>query len=127
MVKTTVVSATMTVRNKGKALAFNATRVLIPTSGPTAGRRISITADRTDPSWDALNILSRADVFKGIIREAARARGWKIFIPEISTRTIIIGFHDTIAVDDGITFVEEIGITQNQPMVKRLPKKRTRG
>lgn len=123
MARTSIISESHTVRDHGNSLCFNATRIEIPTSGG----RISITADRTDRSWDILNYDDRVKALKDVIRKAAQERGWRPYFPEISTQQVIIGFHDTIAVDDAISFIEVIGFTQNPPTTRRVaPKKLTR-
>lgn len=123
MARTTIVSETHTVRDQGKGLSFNAAKIEMPSSGLSA----SITADRTDTSWEILNYDSRAQALKSIIFEAARSRKWRIFIPEISTKQVIIGFHQKTDVDEMIAFIAEIGFTQNPSPVKRTPTKRKRG
>gem|GEM_PF-4270840 len=121
MARTTIVSATHTVRESGgKGLVFNATRIEIPTSG----LRISVTADRSDQNWDVLNIQGRADDFRGIIKKAAQERKWRSYIPEVSQHAVTIGFYEPHAVDELISFTTEIGFTQDPPQSKRTPPKK---
>lgn len=80
-------SGRVTTRDNGRTLYFRTQRIIVE---PT---KLTLVADPTDPAWDKLNYLGEADTLrKNLLASTRKNKLPPAFIPECSTRMVVIGF-----------------------------------
>ncbi len=107
----TVVSGHVTTRDSGRTLYFRTQRIIVEAA------KLTLVADPTDPAWDKLNYLGEADTLRKNLLASARHNGLPpAFVPECSTRMVVIGFRGHLD-PELVTpdLLEALGFSQPKP------------
>ncbi len=105
------VNGQITTRDSGRTLYFRTQRIIVEAA------KLTLVADPADPAWDKLNYLGAADTLKQNLMASARHNGLPpAFVPECSTRMVVIGFRGYLD-PELITpdLLETLGFSQPKP------------